>query len=413
MRILISMVVWAFVARHLGAEHFGIFNFALSFVFLFKVIADLGLDDLVVRELVKNEKRKDEILGTSFMLKLIGSTLAIITIVLVTKFLSVDAETKLAVIIISLRLIFQSFSVIDFYFQSKVLSKFVVFSQILGLTAIAILCPIFVFLKLPLIYFVYVIVLESVLNALGLAVFYAWQRNNLFQWKFNFDLCKSLFKDVWPLLVSGIAVSIYMRIDQIMIKHMMDATSVGYYAAAVRISEAFFFIPVIISTSLFPTIVSTKLNDEKLFYEKLQALFAILFWVALFLSVALSLLSQPIILLLYGEEYLPAAAVLAIHIWSSIFIFIGDGRYKWSVSENLQIYTMYYTLTGAVTNIVLNLLLIPAMGIKGAAIATVIAQFVACVLSSAFSRKTRKIFFLQLKSFSSLPLSLKFIMKEI
>lgn len=399
-RTLMAMIVWAQVGRYLGPEHFGIFNYALSFVFLFKVLSDLGLNDVVVQELVKREEKRDMILGTTFFMRLVGSVVAIYLIYIATDMLTVDFFTRIVVLMMSFRLFFQVFNNIDFYFQSRVLAKYVVYAQLGSLFFSALLCLTFIRFKMPLLYFVYVILIEACITSLGLIILYWHTGEHIAKWRFNFAICKGLLKAVWPIIISGIAISIYMRIDQIMINEMLDTVSVGYYSAAVRVSEAFYFLPLVVTSSLFPAIVSSKIKDEAVYKKRLQALLAILVWPAIGVSLLFTVFAKPIILLLYGRHYVPAIPILTIHIWATAFVFLGVMRSKWAINENLQFYTMVYVILGAIVNVCLNIVLIPAFGLQGAAWATVIAQAIAGVFSNLLSAKTRSIFFLQVSAFN-------------
>jgi len=253
---------------------------------------------------------------------------------------------------------------------------------------------------MPLIYFVYVILVEACITSLGLIILYWHTGEHIAKWRFNFAICKGLLKAVWPIIISGIAVSIYMRIDQIMINEMLDTISVGYYSAAVRVSEAFYFFPLVVTSSLFPAIVSSKINDGTVYKKRLQALLAILVWPAMGVSLLFTVFAKPIILLLYGKHYVPAIPILTIHIWATVFVFLGVMRSKWAINENLQFYTMVYVILGAIVNVCLNIVLIPAFGLQGAAWATVIAQAIAGVFSNLLSARTRSIFFLQINAFN-------------
>ncbi|MDD3296620.1 MAG: flippase [Candidatus Omnitrophica bacterium] len=397
LRAVVSLTVWALVIRYLGPDQFGIFSYALSFVFLFNILSDLGLSTVVVRDLVRNGDKEKEILSTTFFLKLAGSLSAIILIFFTTYVFSFDPYIRKIILIMSTRLIFMSFNYIDFYFQSKVISKYTVYSQILSLLCVSILCLIFVYFRLPLIYFALVVVIEYVVLSIGLIIFYIVKQKKAFCWKFNFSVAKELLKNSWPLIISASAISIYMRIDQIMLKIMSGAASVGYYSAAIRISETFYFIPIVITASLFPAIVKTKSRDDNLYQNLLTALFSILLWLALIIALLATVVSGSLVNMIYGAQYIPAAGVLSLHIWAAIFVFLGVARSKWAINENLQIYLMFYTLIGAVVNILLNLLSIPIWGIKGAAIATVISQAMAAVFSNLFAKKTRPVFILQAK----------------
>jgi len=223
-------------------------------------------------------------------------------------------------------------------------------------------------------------------------------------WKVDFTIVKTLLKNSWPIIFAGFAIVVYMRIDQLMIKEILGMAYVGYYAAAVRVSESIYFIPLIIATSLFPSIVKTRLVDDTLYKDRLYLLFGFLFWLAVTISFIGLIFARPIILFLYGKEFLPSVPVLIIHIWANIFVYWEAARTKWAINGNLQVYLMLYAIIGAVINIVLNLIFIPRYSIQGAAMALISSYFIFVVLCNLLSRKTREMFFIQIKSINILNL---------
>jgi len=394
----VSLLVGVYVARYLGPANFGLLSYAGSFVGLFTGIATLGLDGIVVRELVKDEKKRDELLGTTFVLKIIGAVLVIGMLTIAIRFTNNDNFTNLLIFIIAIGTIFQSFNVIKFYFQSKVLSKYTVFAQVFTTILCAIIKLLLIYFNMGLIYFAIVTLLQSIILASGLIVMYIKQKSSLFNWSVKFSLAKNLLKDSWPLMLSGIAISIYMKIDQVMIKNMLDTKAVGNYAVAVRLSEVWYFIPMAITNSVFPAIINAKKISEKLYYERLQKLYDLMVLLSIGIALPMSFLSNNIIKLLFGIQYQFAGNVLRIYIWASVFVFLGVATGKYLVVENYTKISFFRTLIGAVINIVLNTFLIPKYGIKGAAIATVFSQFIVA-FSIILIPKTRFNFVLMVKSF--------------
>jgi len=394
----VSFFVGVYVARYLGPANFGLLSYAASFVGLFATISTLGLDNIVVRELVKDEKKRDELLGTTFVLKIIGSILVLIIIVIAVRFTNNDNFTNLLIFIIVIGTIFQSFNVINFYFQSEVLSKYTVYAQIFSSIICAAIKLVLIYFNMSLIYFVIVSLLQSIILASGLVVIYIKQKSSLFKWRIKFDLAKKLLKDSWPLMLSGIAISIYMKIDQVMIKNMLDTKAVGNYAIAVRLSEVWYFIPMAITSSVFPAIINAKKISEKLYYERLQKLYDLMVWLSIGIALPMSLLANNIIKLLFGIQYQFAGNVLRIYIWASVFVFLGVATGKYLIAENYTKILFLRTFMGAIINVTLNIILIPKLGINGAAIATVLSQF-AVVFSIVLIPKTYKNSLLILKSF--------------
>ena len=172
LRMIVGLFISIWIARYLGPEQFGLLNYAQSFVGLFAVVATLGLDGIVVRELVKNEDIRDTLLGTTFYLKLVGAIFVFIILSIAINFTSNDSYTNTLVFIIASAVIFQSFNVIDAYFQSKVLSKYVVFANFISFFVTSIISILLVLNEAPLEYFAYVILFDSFILACGFIYFY-------------------------------------------------------------------------------------------------------------------------------------------------------------------------------------------------------------------------------------------------
>jgi O-antigen/teichoic acid export membrane protein len=398
LRMVAGLLVGIWVARYLGPEQFGVFSYAIAFASLFSSIAKLGLDGIVVRDLVREPDQRDIYLGTAFWLKLFGAFMMLGTVTLATQFTSSDRLTNLYILIISSGAIFQSFEVVDFYFQSKVLSKFVSICKITQLLLSSILKLYFIFTGADLFWFVLVTLVDQLTLALSLYLAYRYQKLGSFYHCLDMTTAKQLLKDSWPLIFSGLVVMIYMRIDQVMIKEMLGEKEVGVYSAAVRLSEVWYFVPMIITSSLFPAIVSAKKVSEKLYYARLQRLYTTLVWMAVVVAVPTTFLSDWLVTLLYGEAYREAGRVLMINIWAGVFVSLGVASSSWLTSENLQQLALYRTLSGAITNIILNFLLIPIYGIAGAAVATLISYMAAALIFDVFHKKTRRLFVMKIET---------------
>ncbi len=393
LRMIAGLLVGIWVARYLGPEQFGVFSYAIAFASLFSSIAKLGLDGIVVRDLVREPEQRDRYLGTAFWLKLGGALIMLGAVALAMQLTSSDHLTNLYILIIASGAIFQSFEVVDFYFQSKVLSKFVSICKMTQLLLSSLLKLYFIFTGADLIWFVLVTLVDQLSLALSLYLAYRHQKLCSFYRHFDMKTAKQLLKDSWPLIFSGLVIMIYMRIDQIMIKEMLGEREVGLYSAAVRLSEVWYFIPAIITTSLFPSIINAKKISEKLYYTRLQRLYTLMAWLAIAIALPMTFLSDWLVALLYGAAYSEAGKVLMINIWAGVFVFIGVASSKWFVSEGLQKYLTINTVVGAIMNILLNLFLIPKYGVYGAAIATVISQAVASYFMNLIFQRTRLNFF--------------------
>jgi len=388
LRMLAGFFVGVWIARYLGPEKYGIFSYALAFVAIFQGIAKLGLDGIVVRDIVREPEKTYIYLGTSFWLKLVAGIFTFLLIFVISWLTADTFQTFLFINIIAAGIIFQSFEVVDFYYQATVQAKYISIRKIIQLVLSSLIKIYLVLIKADLIWFVLVTLFDAVSMAIFSWLIYKKQKQPEFLKYFDKFLAKKLIRDSFPLLLSSIAIMIYMRIDQVMIKNMLGDREVGLYSAAVKLVEIWYFIPMIITSSLFPAIVNAKKVSEELYYQRLNLLFAFLTYISLLISLFTVFYSKDIIKFLYSEKYLESSAVLSISIWATIFVYIGVGTSQWLITENLQKLSFYRTLYGAIINIILNLLLIPIMQTKGAALATVISYAVAAYLSLFWNKKT-------------------------
>lgn len=407
LRIVAEVFVGIYVARYLGPEQFGVYSYAVAFVALFGAIARLGLDSIVVRDLVNHPQEREVYLGTAFWLKLIGALLTLGLLAVAVQFSGNDATTNLYIVIIASGMIFQSFDVVDFYFQSQVIVKHVSLAKLIQLALSSVLKLYFIFIQADLFWFVLVVLIDQLSLAIGLAVAFWRQQVGSFYGRFDPGTAKAMLRNSWPLILSGIAVTLYMRIDQIMIKDMLGEREVGLYSAAVRLSEAWYFVPVIITASLFPAIVNAKKISQEIYHQRLQRLCTLMTWLAIAVALPMTFLADWMVNLLYGQHYREAGTVLAIHIWGAIFVFLGVASGVFFTVERCTRKSFYRTALGAVSNVLLNLALIPRYGINGAAIATVLSQFIANYFYDFFDAGTRTLFAIKIRALFPVHLILR------
>ena len=389
LRMAISLFVGIYVARYLGPERFGLLSYSLSFVLLFSSLASFGLDDILVRELVQSPEKRKDLIGTVFWLKVCGALVMGTAIALVLKYKVEDQQTYWMIALITFGFLFQATNVVDFYFQSQVQSKFAVRAQIIQLILTSLLKIYLVWAKAEIVWFAFALMLDQAVVAVLFLLVYHWQIEWFPFFSFRWIQAKKLMRDAWPLIFAGMVVSVYMKIDQVMLKEMLDTKAVGVYAAAVKLCEAWYFVPTVITASLFPAIIEARKKSETLYDERVQKLYDLMVWTSLAVALPTSLLADWIILILYGANFQEATDILRIYIWAGVFVSLGVASSKWLVVENLQSYSLYRTVFGVVLNISCNLLLIPIYGIKGAVFATLISYFIVAYVSLGFYKKTR------------------------
>lgn len=398
LRMVVGLFVGVWVARYLGPDQFGLLSYAQSFVGLFTAIATLGLDGIVVRELVKDESRRDELIGTAFWLKLMGAFAVLLILAIAVNFTSNDHYTNVLVFIIASATVLQSFNVIDFYFQSKVLSRYVVLANLISLFISSVVKIVLILYEAPLVAFAWVILFDSIIVTMGFMYFYLHNNLSLRLWKFEKGIAVSLLKDSWPLIFGAISASIYMRIDQVMIKEIMDNKAVGYYAVAVRLSDVWLFVTIALTQTFAPSIINAKNMNNKLYLERIQAMYNLLVKISILIAIVMFLFSKEIITLLYGEKYQESIEILNIYIWSIIFVFLSNGSWSYYLNENLQKIASMRLIYGAVVNIGLNIFFIKYFGLVGAAYSTLISYSISSYFVNYFYKKTKINFMLQTKA---------------
>ena len=398
LRIIAGLFVGIWVARYLGPENFGILSYALAFTAIFSGVAKLGLDGIIVRELINDPDNRDVYLGTAFWLKIIGAVLVMLFLAIILPLTSNDQKTNIFVFIIASGMVFQSFEVIDFYLQSQILGKAISICKVIQLSLSSLIKIYLILTGGELIYFIIVTVIDSITLALSYIFSYYSITKKHFYNSFSLDVAKRLLKDSWPLMLTTFVVMIYMRIDQVMIKLILDEYEVGIYSAAVRLAEVFYFIPMLITSSVFPAILAAKKESEELYHQRLLQLYTFMIWFSIFIAITMTFLSEWIVVLLYGHEFKATAPVLSLLIWSGVFVFLGVAFSKYLLVENLPMIAFRRTLLGAILNIILNMWLIPIYGIFGAAMATLISQFVVNYMYDIFDKKVHEQFYLKNKA---------------
>ncbi len=370
--LAIKMIVSIMLARYLGRGSNGIINGGIAYIYFFSAIATLGLDQFIVKELHQFPNNRDQILGTSFWMKIMAGLCCIPIIYTAYLIYPAKGTPYNYILIFSTIGIIQAFTVIDAYFQSQVQSKYIMQVQIAGNLISAFIKLLLIYTKQPLIYFIYAYTFDFLLISIGYYLTYQRKQRSVLKWSFNYPLAVKLLKYSWPLIISGIMVSLYMKIDAIMLQNMAGVKEAGAYATVAQFSEAWNFIPAVIVTSLFPAILNAKRDDAARYKKRIQHLYDLMVYLSLPVAIVITFAS-PLIYKLLTPEYAYAAPTLSVHIWSGVFVFLGAASSQYLIAENFNNLTFIRTGFGAIVNIVLNLLLIPHMGMMGAAIATLVA----------------------------------------
>lgn len=398
-RMGVGLFVGVWVARYLGPAQYGSLNFAIAFTTIFATLTTLGLDGIVVRQLIQEPDSAPEILGTTLSLRVASSILATVIVIGLIEWMPAnDAVSRLLVTISSFGIVFQSFDTIDLFFQSQVRSRLTVWAKNLSFAIIAVVRVYLIKSGARVWTFAAAAAVEFVLGAIGLLLAYRLTGGQIQRWRWRSSRAADLLRQGWPMILAGMAIMIYMRIDTVMLKLMAGDASAGIYAAATRISEVWYFIPAAIVSSVSPAIYRSK-ADPRLYRDRMQRLFSIMVVISVTIGSAVAEASPWVVHRLYADSYRGAAPVLAVHVWASVFVFLGLAQSPWNLAEDLLKLTLYRTTAGAIANVAMNVVLIPRYAAMGAAWATVISYAVSGTLANAFDARTRPMFLLQLRSF--------------
>lgn len=376
LRMILGLSVGIWLTRYLGPEEFGLYNYANAVVALFGVIAALGLNAVVVRDLVGSAADKHEIIGTATLLRLGAGMGALVLVGLTVVW--VRPETRLVqwlIIIGAAAFLFQALDTIDLWFQAQQTSKYSLYTKTAAYVMVSFAKIGLILAHAPLIAFVWAGLVEAGLAALALIVVYQASGEKIQAWRVSLRRMAELLRTCWPLFLSGLSGILFAKLDVLLLADMRDAKEVGIYAAATRLSELWYFIPMTVVAAVQPRLMSLKLLDERIYHARLRSLYSAMSGLGLAIAILTTIFANLIIHTAYGNAYDESVSVLIIHIWAGVAVFLGVASSPYLIIEGLQKIYMYKNLVGLVSNVLLNLLLIPPYGAKGAAMATVVSYF--------------------------------------
>jgi len=396
-RMGLSLVVTSLMARYLGAEDFGMLNYGLAYIIIFTTVSNLGIDSIIVNEIIKNREDTGKIIGTTLYLRFISSVISIFSIFIIVNFFDANNITiQVITCIQSFSLLFIVFDSIGYWFQSNLQSKYIVIAKSVAFVIVSVWRLALIFLGKSIEYFAVATVIEAIIMSAFIFIFYT--RFEAPKLRYSFQTAKQLLSQCYHFLIAGILIMVYTQIDKLMLGQMTGNTTVGVYSAALVISSLWMFIPNALIHSARPLIMASKNQDEDLYIKRNKQLYCSIIWIGIGASIVITLFSKPIILLIYGDQFIEAVHVLVILIWSRIFALIGTIKSIWLTSENLSKYLIIFVGIAAFVNVALNLILIPKYGAIGAAIATLFAEVLSALFANLFFKKTRPLFKLIIES---------------
>ncbi len=374
-QFIAGISVGIYVARQLGPAQYGLFNYALSFAWLFSILGDLGLNSIVVRELVFHPDDSDRLLGTTFILKL-GSYFGMMVFALGILFMFFrNTQVFLLILIITCSFIFNSILIIEFYFQARLLNKYVAISRIIAFLityALRVYCA---WSYAPLWCFATIEVITTVVTAIGFWGSYFSIGGRILRWRFDRKWAVFLLRESFPLLLVGASSIIYARIDQVMVTGLISEAANGQYAVAVRAVEFLISIVVVFESTFFPVMLECRAVSLLRYYQRTIKMMRVMFYIILVSLVPLAISGYWAIRILYGDEYQTGAMLYAIFTLKMLLVYPGAICGRWYLAEGLQNLSLWISVCGAVSNIILNYALIKVFGVTGAVYATLISNF--------------------------------------
>ena len=372
-KAVLAFVVTMLTARYLGPEKYGTINYAASLVTFAGSIMYLGLNSTLVYEFSSDQEHEGEILGTALVMCLLSSLLCILGIITFSFVANHgERETILVCILYSLMLVFQAMELTQYWFQYKLISKFVSLSMTASYFVVAAV-QIFLLLSKKSIYLFSVsYALDFFLIALFLIVLY--KRKGGAPLHFSLERAEKLFLRSRYYILSSLMVVIFTNTDKVMLKLMLGSEPTGYYSAAVTCTNSLAFIFAAIMASYQPVIFESRKASVEKFEHYMTQLYSVIIYLSFIISIGIFTFSPLIVKLMYGTSYAPSVPALRITIWYTTFSYIGSTRDIWMLANGKEQLIWKLNLLGALANIVLNLILIPVYGIQGAAIASLCTQ---------------------------------------
>lgn len=384
----LTFITTMLVTRYLGPTKYGTLTYVFSYIQLLIPLCTLGFNDIIVKELVDDRDSNEKILGTMILTRVVSSILSMIISITLVRLLNNNTSYIYIAFLQSFSLLFQSFDCLMYFYQSKLLSKKTGIIYALTYIITAIIRIIMIYTNRDIYYFAFAMSLDYIV--LAILLFYAYRKDNL-KLSFSFDLAKKLLKKSKYYIFSGFMVVLYGKVtDTLLLGKLVDETSVGFYSAATTLCNAWPFILTAVIDSASPIIVDLYSKDKVMFEKRLKQLYASVFYIGLAVAIFITIFSDLIISIIYGEEYYLSSMPLKIASWNTMFAYIGVSRNIWMQCENKTKYEGIISLFGAIVSILLNYVLIKQYGIIGAAIALTLTQFLTNIVFMFFIKDIRQ-----------------------
>lgn len=386
---LLNFVIGMITARYLGPSNYGVISYVASIVAFAMPLMQLGLKNTLVKEFVDTPEKEGSILGTAMVINIISSIACMIGSVAFVMFVNAgERETIIVCALYSLTLLFNATEMTQYWFQSKLLSKYPSIAALVAYVVVAIYKIYLLVTQKSIVWFALSNVIDYALISVMLIVIYVKVGGQ--KLSFNWSLGKELLSRSKYYIIPSMMVIIFQHTDRIMIKLMAGETETGLYSAAITCIGITGFVFAAIIDSARPLILEEKIKNEANYEKRVTQLYSIITCLSLAQSIGMTVLAKPIVLILYGADYSKTALILAVAVWYITFGHYGSVRNIWILAENQQKYLTGINIAGASANVLLNLCLIPILGAVGAAIASVVTQFFTNVIIGFIIKPIRR-----------------------
>lgn len=387
--MLIDLVVGLLTARYLGPSNYGLLGYAAAYTGVFSAICSLGLNGVLVKELTDAPGEEGRILGTALFLRGISGILSAAVICGIVSMADRGDTTVLAVVCLSsLGMALRAFEVFHYWFQSRLQSRVTAAVSLAAHLLTAGYKTLMLLWERSVVWFAFASAAEQICTAVLLVV--AYSRSGGGKLRISRGNAEQLLKKSCHFILPGLMVAVYAQTDKIMLKAMISETEIGYYSTAVSLCSVWCFVLSAIIDSMYPEIAKLHKVNETQFIRRNKQLYAMVFYLSVAVSLVLCCFAEPLVVFLYGDAFRPAAKPLRVITWYTAFSYLGVARNAWVVCKNRQKYLVWVYGAAAISNVLLNYLLIPEWGAAGAAAASLAAQVVTTMIAPFFIRGLRE-----------------------
>jgi O-antigen/teichoic acid export membrane protein len=386
---LVSFAYFTLVARLIGVGNTGSYFFAITFTTIFTVVADFGFGPVLTREASKYPDQAEKYFNTTLWTKIVFGLVTYVLVVLSAKALGYSEEVRSLINLSGVTMFFDNLQGAFFsVFRSRKNLIFesvaVVFSQVLTL----VVGTVALLLKLPLIWLIaaYTIPSAIIVAYAGISLYRAYGIRPRVQ--LDRPVFKMFVAMAAPFALAGILGRLYSYSDTLIMSKMLTPQDLGWWSVPYKITFAFQFIPVALSASVYPAMSSLVVSQPEKVGELFAKAWKYLFVIVFPLSFGLMAVAHPVIVRLYGEQFLPSIPVLRILLVSLIFSYLSIITGALLNATGRQSIQTVLVGIALVCNVLLNIILIPKYGIVGAAMAALIGNIVLWTLGFYFARRS-------------------------